>query len=228
MPITFSQWNQQQKTLRNALDDPTQFDRAGSLALSQHAWTHESAVSATDEPTFADQLWAGLDADTARLIPAEVEHSIAWLTFHLARIEDTAMNILIEGTPMVLDRGSWLEKMQIEVRHTGNLMPAAEIAALSQSIEIHPLRQYRNAVGKRTREIIQSLTPQRLLEKVHPKDIQQVRDQAAVLPEAEDLLTYWSKRTIAGLLLMPATRHNIVHINEALRLKAALQKNTKN
>ena len=36
---------------------------------------------------------------------------------------------------------------------------------------------------------------------------------------AVDLIVYWSKRDIAGLLLMPATRHNIVHLNEALRIK---------
>jgi hypothetical protein len=51
-----------------------------------------------------------------------------------------------------------------------------------------------------------------------------VSDQDAVLPEAEDLLVYWSRCTITGLLLMPATRHNMVHINEALRLKTSQHK----
>ena len=43
--------------------------------------------------------------------------------------------------------------------------------------------------------------------------------EGAVVEEARDLIDYWGKRTIAGLLLMPATRHNLVHLNEALRLK---------
>jgi hypothetical protein len=34
------------------------------------------------------------------------------------------------------------------------------------------------------------------------------------------LLDYWGKQKVAGLLLMPATRHLMVHLNEAVRLKA--------
>ena len=48
--------------------------------------------------------------------------------------------------------------------------------------------------------------------------------EGAVLEVASDLIDYWAKRTIAGLLLMPATRHNLVHLNEALRLKQKQQK----
>jgi hypothetical protein len=32
----------------------------------------------------------------------------------------------------------------------------------------------------------------------------------------------WSKRTVAGLLPMPPTRHNFLHLNEALRIKQKL------
>ena len=34
---------------------------------------------------------------------------------------------------------------------------------------------------------------------------------------------YWSKRNTAGLLLMPATRHNLIHLNEALQIKRRCQ-----
>jgi len=33
------------------------------------------------------------------------------------------------------------------------------------------------------------------------------------------VIDYWSGLTLAGLLLMPPTRHNFIHLNEALRLK---------
>jgi hypothetical protein len=36
------------------------------------------------------------------------------------------------------------------------------------------------------------------------------------------LSDYWSKKTIAGLLLMPPTRHNFVHLNEAARIRQKL------
>ena len=38
------------------------------------------------------------------------------------------------------------------------------------------------------------------------------------------LVEYWSTRTIAGLLLMPATRHPLVHLNEAMRIKGLLHR----
>jgi len=46
-----------------------------------------------------------------------------------------------------------------------------------------------------------------------------VRDEGAVVEAASAVLDYWSKRTIAGRLLMPPTRHCFLHLNEAQRLK---------
>jgi hypothetical protein len=39
-----------------------------------------------------------------------------------------------------------------------------------------------------------------------------------------ETVDYWSKKTIAGLLLMPPTRHCILHLNEAMRIKEKLRK----
>jgi hypothetical protein len=44
-------------------------------------------------------------------------------------------------------------------------------------------------------------------------------DEGAVVEAAQGLIDYWGRRNIAGLLLMPATRHNFIHLNEALRIK---------
>ena len=43
--------------------------------------------------------------------------------------------------------------------------------------------------------------------------------RSAVLPTGNAVIDYWSGLTLAGLLLMPPTRHNFIHLNEALRLK---------
>ncbi len=224
MSFTFKHWNQRQKELRSTLEDPDQYEQGISMCLEQHGWTHESAVWAAPSPTFADILWQDLGEQSARSIPANGEHSIAWTYWHLARIEDTAFNLLVAGSPMLLDQDEWSERLRVPQRHTGNLMPQADIETLSQEIDLQALRGYRIAVGLRTREIIQSLTPKRLSEKVSQAAIQQVRQQGAVLPEAEDLLGYWGSRTVRGLLLMPATRHNMVHLNEAMTLKEKLSR----
>ena len=43
--------------------------------------------------------------------------------------------------------------------------------------------------------------------------------EGGLIPEAVGILSNWSKRTIARLLLMPPTRHNFLHLNEVLRIK---------
>ncbi len=43
--------------------------------------------------------------------------------------------------------------------------------------------------------------------------------EGAVTPEAREIADYWSRKTIAGLLLMPPTRHCILHLNEGMRIR---------
>jgi hypothetical protein len=130
-----------------------------------------------------------------------------------------AMNILVATNPQILDGNNWLERMKISVRNTGNAMDEAGVAKLSARINIEALRSYRLAVGRRTREIVRQLQPEDLKQKVDPSRLQQVMDEGAVVEAAQGLIDYWGRRNIAGLLLMPATRHNFIHLNEALRIK---------
>jgi hypothetical protein len=131
------------------------------------------------------------------------------------------MNMLVAGEPQVLNQGEWLKKLKTEVRHTGNAMSREEILQLSNEIDIHALEQYCLAVGRRTREIIILLHPDELNQKVDPARIQRIWDEGAAIKAAQYIVDYWSKRTKAGLLLMPPTRHWLVHLNEALKLKKA-------
>jgi hypothetical protein len=93
------------------------------------------------------------------------------------------------------------------------------VADLSASIDIEALRAYHVAVGRKTRKIVTSLQPGELKHKVEPPRIQQVMDEGALVEQERDIADYWSRRNIAGLLLMPASRHLLVHLNEAMNLK---------
>lgn len=92
------------------------------------------------------------------------------------------------------------------------------------------LRNYRVAVGKKTREIIRSLQPFDLKRKMDPLRLQRILDEGAVLKAegARWLIDFWGRKNVAGLLLMPATRHLMVHINESIRLKKVLKKKNMN
>jgi hypothetical protein len=114
--------------------------------------------------------------------------------------------------------------MKATIVHSGNSMDDAGTATLSARIDIDQLRAYRQSVGRRTRAIVRKLKPEELKQKAEASRLQKVMAEGALLPEAIGVLNYWSKRTIAGLLLMPPTRHNFLHLNEALRIKQKLQR----
>lgn len=213
------QWNQQQKELRSALENPGQHQKALELFLSQHAALHSSEVSQPGTWTFADELWQDLSENVARRISRNCEHSIVWNLWHLARIEDVTMNVLLAGGPQIMVQGEWLPRLGVTARDTGNAMNPQEIVQLSATLDIPALRAYRVAVGRGTRQIVRQLEPDELPQKVDPARLQRLLDEGAVVQEARGLIDYWSKRTLSGLLLMPPTRHNMVHLNESLRLK---------
>nr|WP_259545634.1 hypothetical protein [Heyndrickxia oleronia] len=117
--------------------------------------------------------------------------------------------------------------MNIGFCHSGNDMSDEEIAELSKSIDFDSLIAYRQAVGRRTRDIISLLDPNQFNEKVNKNRINRLFDENAVTQESAWLADYWSKKTIAGLILMPATRHNYLHLNKCIRIKEKIQKRMK-
>ena len=211
--------NKQQTKLRQVMTRFDQHDNAIRLFLSHHAMLHSAKMAQTETWSFEDDILNDMTEDKIRRIPRNCEHSVAWCIWHIARIEDVTMNMLVAGSPQVLDQKAWTERMNVSVHDTGNSMDDHSMAALSAEINVEELRAYRVAVGRRTQDIVQQLKPEELKQKVDPIRIQQVRDLGVVAEAAKSIVDYWSKRNIAGLLLMPATRHNIVHLNEALNLK---------
>ena len=211
-------WNAGQQTLRQALAS-NQLQAAIGQFLIQHAMVHPLQVSRMDVWSFEDELWHDLTEESVCVIPPKGEHSIAWIIFHLARIEDITMNMLVAGKPQLYSQDNWATKLKSTIAHSANKMNAASVAEFSLSLDVKALREYRMTVGRRTRAIVKKLELEELTSKVDPIRLQKVLEEGAVVPEAMEIVNYWGNRTIAGLLLMPPTRHNFLHLNEAMRLK---------
>jgi hypothetical protein len=212
-------WNQQQQVLRKTLSKSVEHQQAIELFLSQHAMVHSAAMSGSGLWSFEDEVWRGLDNENARQIPEASEHSIAWIMWHITRIEDITMNVLLAGRSQMLFLGAWYDRLGIPFRDTGNAMNMDEVVTLSKLIDIKCLQEYRIAIGIQTRKIVSQLHPADLKQKVNPSRLQWLLDEGAVVEAARGVIEYWGVLTHAGLLLMPPTRHNLIHLNEALRLK---------
>ena len=75
----------------------------------------------------------------------------------------------------------------------------------------------------RLSEIVQNLQPGEIKNKVDPVRLAGLAAEGAVAPAAHEIIEYWGGLTIAGLLLMPPTRHSFIHLNEALRVRQKLR-----
>jgi hypothetical protein len=215
-------WNDQQKKLQAALSHPGDGSAAIKLFLGQHAMVHTADMSRSGSWSFEDEVMDGLTEADMRKVQPKGGHSIVWILYHLARCEDVTMNILVADSPQLFEAGGWAKKLKVSVCETGNALDAAGIDALSAAIDIPDLRAYRLAVARRTDEIVKKLQPGDFKQKAAPARLAKIEVQGAVDPAAHWLIEYWGGRTIAGLLLMPPTRHNFVHLNEIARLRAKL------
>ncbi|PXY02434.1 hypothetical protein DF185_07230 [Marinifilum breve] len=221
MEYTRKTWNQNQKRLRDLLGKESSFQEAIKLFLDQHARVHASDVSKVDFFTFEDELWKDMDDVSFRISQNKKGRTVAYGIWHSTRIEDITMNLLVAEKGQVIDEYKCLKEINSPIYDTGNALEPDEIIEFSKIINIKALRNYRKLVGKRTREIVNSLTYADLKNKVSKRGIEKIISLGAVAKDekASWLIDFWGKKNIAGILLMPASRHLLVHINECMEAK---------
>jgi hypothetical protein len=88
-----------------------------------------------------------------RVRPREDLNSLASIMWHIARIEDIMLDTVLSGRDQVCD-AALKRRLEIMRPDFGIGMTSAEVAELSRRIDVGALRDYRDAVGRRTREIV--------------------------------------------------------------------------
>lgn len=214
-------WNNEIKKLREIILKPDRIEESKNLSLSLHSMVHSSIMSGIDKKTFEDELWEELDENTIKTSKNEKGRTIAYGIWHSSRIEDITMNLLVAGDKQIFNRENWHKRINSQIIDTGNAMSANEIMEFSKHINVQELKNYRIEVGRRTRDIIKNLTSEDMKRKFDKYRLQRVLDEGAVLNvEASNwLVDFWGRKNVAGIILMPATRHHVVHINESLSAK---------
>ncbi|MBU5590148.1 DinB family protein [Clostridium sp. MSJ-4] len=214
-------WNNKIKQLREIILRPDRIEESKSLSLSLHSMVHSSIMSGTDKKTFEDELWEGLDENAFKTLKNEKGRTIAYGIWHSTRIEDITMNLLVAGDKQIFNGGNWKERINSKIIDTGNAMSQNEIMEFSKDINVQELKNYRIEVGRRTRDIIKSLSAQDMKRKFDKHRLQRILDEEAVLDvEASNwLIDFWGRKNVSGIILMPVTRHQVVHINESLSAK---------
>ncbi len=194
------------------------------LLLRMHSMVHSKQVYGEASETIMDEIWEGLTDKAFRTMPTIKDDTVAWNIWHITRIEDLTANYLIAGRDQILDQ-EWHEKLHTKVTDTGNAMTDEEILSFSNEVDKEALYEYRNSVGRRTKEIIEALKPEDMKRKVSQEGIGAIVRVGGVSehPDAVWLLDFWGRKTVAGILQMPITRHQIVHLNDSARLKKRIK-----
>jgi hypothetical protein len=113
-----------------------------------------------------DFVLAGLSDDQLRHCPREGQNSLAWLLWHSCRYEDVWTNTWVAGRPQVLDRGKWLEQMNLERRECGTGWTPEECADFNARVDLAFLHAYWETVKGSTRDVTASFPADQLDEVV--------------------------------------------------------------
>ncbi len=130
--------NKQQTVLRQLLACGGDRAQAITLFLKQHAQLHSGGMAGLGLWSYEDELLDDIPPEQAKRVQVNEQHSIAWELWHIARIEDVAMNMLVAGEEQVFVRDGWRTRLAISFQDTGNAMEPAEVAKLSAEINFRP------------------------------------------------------------------------------------------
>jgi len=212
-------WNEKQSGLKMLLSDQKTFDKGKELLLEMHSLLHENRVYKNESETYYDNLWENLGEETCRMISAR-ETSILWNIWHITRIEDIVANTLIGNREEIFDEAIQT-KLNIAIRDTGNAMTHADMELFDRSISVKALKDYRVKTGRSTRKTIEGLEYSDVKRKTEKGQLEKIKQNGGVTYNEKSiwLLDFWGKKNVLGLIMMPITRHQIVHLNDCFRIK---------
>ena len=192
---------------------------ARDLFLDQHAAMHSAAVGG-NKMSSAERTFGGVTDAQMRVRPREDLNSLAWLMWHIARAEDILVNTVVAGRAQVFDE-AWMKRLGVSRRDFGIGMSSAEVSELTAQIEPGALREYRDAVGTRTREVVGDFKPQDWDGAVSDETVQRAAADGAFGARTEALSKAFPGRPRTLVLSSIALFHSAGHMGEATTVRTA-------
>ena len=189
------------------------------LFLMQHGAVHSKAVGG-NAASAAERTFGGLTDDQMRVRPREDLNSIAWLMWHIARAEDIIVNPVIAGRAEVYDQ-AWARRINSGRPDFGIGMTSAEVTALTKQIDVAALREYRDAVGLRTREVISAFGDSDWDGDTTTAALEKAAAGGGFGARAEQMVKAFSGRPRAAILNGIALFHPSGHMGEANTVRSA-------
>lgn len=159
-------------------------------------------------------------------MPLSKDKTIAYYLFHLTRIEDITSNTLILGKNQIFFKRNYDELLNSPIITTGNEIERNNLVEFSSMLEINQLKNYIYEVFSNTNNIIKDMSYEDSRKKVSDERKAELV-QLHTVSENENafwLIDYWCNKTYTGLLLMPFSRHQMLHLDGCLRIISKIKK----
>jgi len=192
---------------------------ARDMFLEQHAAMQSAAVGG-NKMSVVERTLGGLTDDQMRVRPREDLNSVAWLVWHITRAEDIFVNPVLAGRDQVLD-DAWRKKLGVERRDFGIGMTKDEVTDLTGRVDIGALREYRDAVGRRTREVVGAFRPEDWTGLSTQAGVERAAAEGGLGAKPEPLIKAFTGRPRAMLLSGLALFHPAGHLGEAMTVRTA-------
>lgn len=161
-------------------------------------------------------VWYRLTDQQRRTRLSPGVNSVAWCLWHMARCEDAGVNRLVVDRPQVLEEGHWQKRLNIPLRIYGTGMSDDEVADFSEAVDLKELWAYYDAVGKRSLEVVSSLTPEDLDMVVSAERQHKVlRGEGVIGANAEWVPQFYADQKKGWFLAHLGVTHNYAHLGEA-------------
>ena len=116
---------------------------------------------------------------------------------------------------------AWAKRLGVSRRDFGIGMSSPEVTELSRQIDLGALREYRDAVGRATREIVGGFKPEDWTGEVSAESIRRAADQGAFGVRTDAVLKAFTARPRGTLLSGIAIFHPAAHMGEASTVRTA-------
>ena len=131
------------------------------------------------------------------------------------------VNLVVSAGHQVFD-DAWGKRLGVGRRDIGTGMTDAEVTDFSRRLDLGASRAYRNAVGRRTREVVAGLRVGAWDEIIAPLDVKRAVAADAFGPHAGWVEKLWQGVSRANRLGATALAHNAMHLGEAVVIRGQL------
>ena len=209
-------WAELNKTMQTQIKKKDTYEAGINTLFDLRNQLMETLIS------FNEQL-SREDFDAIPFINVDGYHSktIAYSIWHISRIEDIVAHTLISENEQVFFSGNYQERINSPIITTGNELVKEQIADFSKRLNLKELYSYIFEVKDSTEKIINSLSYDKLKNKISEERKEQLKLLNVVSNDENAiwLIDYWCGKDIRGLIQMPFSRHWIMHIEASLRIK---------